>query len=472
MLVIEGKHMKGTKMMKSKKRVTVLIATNASGSYKMPPVVIGKYANPRCFHNMKKNQRKPLKYMHQKNAWIDAPTLQDWFDNVFLWSKRQFFGRENVLLFWDNFPAHDKLINKHADIKIVTLPPNLTSVFQPMDQGVIAAFKMRYKHALLKKVCSLLEDIPALLNLRKEANKFASGLCGIAYGLPPTLLDCLTIAKDVWDEVSNTSIMSCWIKADCLPSAQLANLKFAFARSKQATSTLPACPVATVVHAAHLPSLQPQHPTAEELEPSQQDDSEQASQPLQHSLRSLHELDSDEDEHENEDNITSFLVQQPPMTLSAIDLLELDEFARTFKRLLLSATADPTASELAQCFTHSVIIQSDLDDDTIRRTVEDAILIEDSPAVLSDLIHEAFARQQHQLVSEAEVTISDDDDEEPKCAISSSSAIEACRLLQEYCLANGHEQSVSHLLQLSSSIQHSVATKATQSVITDFFPSF
>jgi hypothetical protein len=37
---------------KDKERITVGLCINASGSDKLPPLVIGKYKNPRCFKNI------------------------------------------------------------------------------------------------------------------------------------------------------------------------------------------------------------------------------------------------------------------------------------------------------------------------------------------------------------------------------------------------------------------------------------
>ena len=64
-----------------------------------------------------------------------------------------------ALLLLDNAPTHPaatNLVSKEGTIRAMYLPPNTTALFQPMDQGVVEAFKRRYRKDLLQKL--LLED--------------------------------------------------------------------------------------------------------------------------------------------------------------------------------------------------------------------------------------------------------------------------------------------------------------------------
>ena len=59
-----------------------------------------------------------------------------------------------ALLLLDNAPTHlaaTNLVSKEGNIRAMYLPPNTTALFQPMDQGVLEAFKRRYCKALLQK---------------------------------------------------------------------------------------------------------------------------------------------------------------------------------------------------------------------------------------------------------------------------------------------------------------------------------
>lgn len=64
----------------SKRRLTFLGCTNAAGSHKVKPLVIGKAKNPRCF----KNFNNPLIYRSTKNAWMTAEIFKNWFFQQFV----------------------------------------------------------------------------------------------------------------------------------------------------------------------------------------------------------------------------------------------------------------------------------------------------------------------------------------------------------------------------------------------------
>ena len=64
----------------SKQRVTVLACTNATGSHKLTPLVIGKSKNPRCF----KGWNNPLLYNNSQSAWMTSFIFKEWFFKNFV----------------------------------------------------------------------------------------------------------------------------------------------------------------------------------------------------------------------------------------------------------------------------------------------------------------------------------------------------------------------------------------------------
>ena len=143
---------RGSKAMKNKDRVTLVLAVNATGSHKIPVAIIGKAAVPLCF----KSPRAPcpLPYFSQPSAWMDGDVYEKWFNTVFVPAVRE-RTRLLCVLDVDNCGAHNKL--EHPQVAICPLPPNVTSVHQPLDAGIIAALKRCYKGRLLSLVIGAFE---------------------------------------------------------------------------------------------------------------------------------------------------------------------------------------------------------------------------------------------------------------------------------------------------------------------------
>ena len=169
----------------SKIRITGLAAANAVGD-KLPMFVIGKARNPRCFKNVKK---LPCRYRAQKKSWMDSILFEEWVREI----NKMFQAEErNVLLIVDNCPAHPT-IEGLSNLKLIFLPPNTTSVTQPMEQGVIRCLKAHYRKRLVKLI---------LCNL--DSNK----------PLPKiSLITALQLLVSAWNEVSKATIVNCFRKS-------------------------------------------------------------------------------------------------------------------------------------------------------------------------------------------------------------------------------------------------------------------
>ena len=142
-LVFKGDSCHGGKL--SKERITILPCANMTGTEKLPLLVIGKAAKPRCFKGVKS---LPTPYRANKRAWMTGAMFTEWItehDKKFAKQKRK------VAMVLDNCPAHPHVIPGLKAIKMVFLPPNTTSVTQPMDQGIIANLKHHYRSALLQQ---------------------------------------------------------------------------------------------------------------------------------------------------------------------------------------------------------------------------------------------------------------------------------------------------------------------------------
>ncbi len=94
-----------------KDRLTLMVCSNATGTSKVPLCVIGKSKNPRCFKNKNLNGLN-VRYLSQRNAWMDRETFQIWLETIFYPHVLKVHGPDKkILLILDNAPGHFGKIN-------------------------------------------------------------------------------------------------------------------------------------------------------------------------------------------------------------------------------------------------------------------------------------------------------------------------------------------------------------------------
>ena len=136
----------------NKERISALLCANADGSNRLTPVIVGNAKKPHAIKSIM--NQLPVIYESSKNAWFTSSIFSDWFLNHFVPEVRRFqeetmkipLHAVKAVLLLDNAPAHrnsEKLVSNDGKIKCVFLPPNTTSILQPMNQGVIVACKRR-----------------------------------------------------------------------------------------------------------------------------------------------------------------------------------------------------------------------------------------------------------------------------------------------------------------------------------------
>ncbi|XP_037783522.1 tigger transposable element-derived protein 6-like [Penaeus monodon] len=190
-------HFKGEKCSggkKSKVRFTRMAAASAKGE-KLPMFVIGKSKSPRCFKNIK---HLPTQYTSQKKSWMSSEIFEEWVRKVD--RKFRVDGRKIALII-DNCPAHPTLSNL-TNVQLVFLPPNTTSILQPMDQGVIRSLKAYYRGKVVRLISRALEE-------KKPCPKIS-------------ILQGMKLLADSWELVSKETNVNCFRKADITPDGQQA----------------------------------------------------------------------------------------------------------------------------------------------------------------------------------------------------------------------------------------------------------
>ena len=129
---------------------------------------------------------------------------------------------ERILLLMDNATSHAipgsdstelhglKCISL-SNITIVFLPLNTTSVIQPLDAGITAAFKQRYRAELLRWYVQQFDSDPT----RDLSKQLAD------------IRQAITWSAQVWQDISEQTIRNCWRKVQIHPptwSADINNL--------------------------------------------------------------------------------------------------------------------------------------------------------------------------------------------------------------------------------------------------------
>lgn len=171
----------------NKDRITVMVCSNMSGTEKLNLLVIGKSKNPRCFRG---NTFLPVTYRNNKKAWMTSEAYEEWLSNL---DKKFYAEKRKILLFVDNCPSHPKITKALKSIRVVFLPPNMTSKLQPMDQGIINNLKQHYRKRILRKTLAAMED--------GDVSRV-------------TLLDAISILSKAWNsDVQQATIKNCFTKA-------------------------------------------------------------------------------------------------------------------------------------------------------------------------------------------------------------------------------------------------------------------
>ncbi|XP_005005256.1 jerky protein homolog [Cavia porcellus] len=131
-----------------KDRLTVLMCANATGSHRIKPLAVGKCGDPRAFRGI---QHLPVAYKAQGNAWIDKEIFSDWFHHIFVPSVREHFRTiglpedSKAILLLDNSRAHPQESDLVSDnIFTIFLPASVTSLIQPMEQGIRRDFMRHF----------------------------------------------------------------------------------------------------------------------------------------------------------------------------------------------------------------------------------------------------------------------------------------------------------------------------------------
>lgn len=211
---------KGPGVKGQKSRLTYAFTTNADGSEKLEPFIIGKAHKPRAF-GKKTGSQLGFYYRNNAKAWMTSELYQEWLRK---WDRQldQQTPPRKILLLQDNFSGHI-VPEGLKNIRVENFGPNLTAHIQPLDQGIIRCFKAHYRATYIERAIARYDE-----------------------GITPSeiyeidQLRAMRLANAAWQEVDTTTIRNCWHKSGILPDIM-----------DTATDTIhPSMPIAALIHDA------------------------------------------------------------------------------------------------------------------------------------------------------------------------------------------------------------------------------
>nr|XP_012142570.1 PREDICTED: jerky protein homolog-like [Megachile rotundata] len=129
-------------------------------------------------------------------AWMIGDIFREWYENCFKTSVQQYHLEQGisgkVILCVDNCSSHRGIENED-NFELIYLLPNTTSLIQPMDQSVIAKFKVLYRHKVLRRILQYengATDFYRLFNIK----------------------ECINFVEEAWMNITPNNIKNSWNK--------------------------------------------------------------------------------------------------------------------------------------------------------------------------------------------------------------------------------------------------------------------
>nr|XP_006004657.1 PREDICTED: tigger transposable element-derived protein 3 [Latimeria chalumnae] len=184
---------------KAKECICTLLCVNISGSEKRKPIVVGRHMAPRCLYGVN-TEMLPVLYRSSGSGWMTSDIFSEWLMNFDREMGRQ---HRNVALVLDSYAIHPDI--QMCNIRLVFLPPHLTSLFAPLHRDIIQNFKYHYKRRLLGKITAIQSETDSPSQV--IANRI-------------TVLDAIHLIAAAWEKVKPSLIESCYSEAGFLKEAK------------------------------------------------------------------------------------------------------------------------------------------------------------------------------------------------------------------------------------------------------------
>ncbi|GJQ68580.1 hypothetical protein Trydic_g17132 [Trypoxylus dichotomus] len=105
----------------------------------------------------------PIFMQSSHKAWVTAILSTEWFHRCFFLEVKRYLEKEGLLfkalLITNNAPGHpESLVTEDENIQVIFLPPNTTSLLEPLNQGIIRRFKAIYTQQVFDMLYTMTED--------------------------------------------------------------------------------------------------------------------------------------------------------------------------------------------------------------------------------------------------------------------------------------------------------------------------
>lgn len=203
----------------SKRRITVSLCVNADATHKIRPQVIAHAKTPRSLRGITSVQKMiGIDYFWNKKSWQQASTFEAWIE-LFKHQVINYHGQNaKVLLIIDGAACHHmdparaeeldppspstrlyRYSSSLLQLKILFLPPRATSAIQPLDQGIIFAWK----------------SAASQRKGRWQVNRYLNGKNPSMANA--NIRKALAWVRDAWQLVEKEVIIRSWQKTSILP---------------------------------------------------------------------------------------------------------------------------------------------------------------------------------------------------------------------------------------------------------------
>lgn len=99
-----------------KEWITLLLASNASGTHKLPPMCIGKSIKPQALKDIVPDAMPVFYRAQKKNGWMSSELFEEWFLKQFVQQAGKFLAEKGLpkkaILLIYNAPSHPSELKK------------------------------------------------------------------------------------------------------------------------------------------------------------------------------------------------------------------------------------------------------------------------------------------------------------------------------------------------------------------------